>query len=106
MKKTNEYRYGRKKEAQVARSLRGSGFKCTISPGSKGPSDIQCTKGRRKWKVQVKASRGSKAPKMTKEEQRRLRIQAVKTNSLPVVAEVIRGKILYTSLRSGRRVKP
>ena len=106
MPKKSQYRYGRRKEQLVARSLRSRGYKCQISPGSKGSSDIHCVKGRRKWKVQVKATRGSRPPRINPEGRRRLKIQATKTKSIPVIAEVIRKKITFRSLRSGRKLKP
>jgi len=102
----SQYGYGREKEKKVARSLRGSGLSCNISPGSRGPSDIQAEGNGKKWKVQVKSTRTTGSSSISSEELRRLKIQASRTKSTPVVAEVNRGKITFKSARNGRKLRP
>jgi len=106
MVRSRNYKYGRGKEKQVAKRLRVKGYGTKISPASRGPSDIKAEKGSRKWCVQVKSTRGSGTPQMSKEEVRRLKIQASLTKCTAVVAEVNRGTIIFKSVKTGRELKP
>lgn len=106
MSKKNNYKYGRIKEKQVAKLLRSKSCKVNTSPASRGPSDLEAICGSRRWKIQVKSTRGSSPPRMSSEEIRQLKIQASKTKSTPVIAEVVRGNVTFKSLRSGRKLKP
>ena len=102
----NNYKYGRKKEKLVEKRLKNKGYKTQLSPGSRSPCDVKARKGSKKWLIQVKSSRSSTPNSMSKEEKRRLRIKASKSNALPVLAQVKRGKIQFKSLKSGRKLKP
>jgi len=106
MVRRRNYKYGRQKEKLVAKKLQSKGFKTNLSPASKGPSDIGAEKGNRKWCVQVKATRGSGTPRMSKEEIRRLKIQASHKKCVPVIAEVSRNNIIFKSVRTGRKLRP
>lgn len=98
---------GREAEEKVARSLRGGGASVDLSPGSRGSFDALAEfPGGTKWKIQVKSSEsGTPAPPSPKD-LGRLKQSATKTNSTPVVAEVMPDGIEYYSARSGRRLRP
>jgi len=105
MAKSN-YRYGRRKENQVAKSLRRKNYEVVVSRASRGASDVVAEKGAKRWAIQVKASRKRRAPKPSSNELRRLKIQARKTKATPVLAQVTRGRVRYHSARTNRRLKP
>lgn len=100
----SQYRYGIKKERQVARGLRRRGYKTLLSRASKGASDIRAQKGSKKWVIQVKSSRKEATSTISPNERRRLKIQARKVNATPVLAQVNRGKVRYYSIRLRRRL--
>lgn len=102
----SQYRYGRRKEKQVARQLRKNGYKVKIHKASRGASDIEAQKGSKKWVVQVKATRRKGTTRISPSGRRRLKIQARKKGATPVHAEVIRGKIRYRSARINRKLRP
>ena len=102
----SEYHYGRRKELEVAKHLRRRGYKVKVHKGSKGASDIEAVKGSKKWVVQVKATTKKRSTRISPNERRRLKIQARKRAAVPVHAEVIRGKIVYKSVRTGRKLRP
>ncbi len=103
----NQYKYGRKKEETVAKSLRGKGAKVEISPGSKGAADLVAKfPSGTKWKVQVKASRSVSAQSPTSKDLGRLKSSATKSKATPVVAKVTPKGIEYESARSGRKLSP
>jgi Holliday junction resolvase len=101
----SHFEYGHRKEREVAARLRTEGYSTRLSPGSRGPSDIVATKGRKKWAIQVKASRASNPSTISSEGKRRLKIQAQKISATPVLARVNRGKVRYYSVRTGQRLK-
>jgi len=102
----SQYRYGRRKERQVAKQLRKRGYSVIIQKGSRGASDIKAQKGSKKWVIQVKATRKKGKARISPNERRRLKIQARKIGATPVHAEVVRGKIQYRSVRINRKLKP
>ena len=103
---SSEYAYGRGKEKRVASQLRKKGYKVNISKGSKGAADIVAKRRSKKWVIQVKSSRKAGGAKMSPNERRRLKIKARKKNATPVLAEVIRNKIRYQSIRIKKKLKP
>jgi len=103
----SHYKYGIKKEKQIARQLRRKGYKVTLSKSSRGPSDIKAQKGSKKWVIQVKASRKKvNGNRISSDELRRLKIQARKARATPVLAQVTRGAVQYCSARINRKLKP
>ena len=102
----SKYHYGRRKELQVAKQLHRRGYKVKVHKGSRGASDVEAIKGSKKWVVQVKATRKKRPTRISPNERRRLKIQARKRAATPVHAEVIRGKIQYKSVRTGRKLRP
>jgi len=103
----NQYGYGRRKENQVARSLRGKGASVKVSPGSRGAADLRVSfSPTRKWNVQVKSSRGSSPASPSSREMGRLKISASRRGATPVVAKVTSKGTTYTSARSGRKLRP
>jgi Holliday junction resolvase len=101
----SQYKYGRRKEKQVAKSLRKKGYTVTTSKGSRGASDLVAKKGSKKWAVQVKATRKKGKTQISPSGRRRLKIQARKTGATPVHASVSRGKIQYKSVRTKQKLK-
>jgi len=103
----NQYGYGRRKENQVAKSLRGKGASVKVSPGSRGAADLRVSfSPTRKWNVQVKSSRGNSPASPSSREMGRLKIGASRSGATPVVAKVTPKGTNYTSARSGRKLRP
>jgi len=105
-KSKSQYRYGRRKENDVAKQLRRKGYDVKMRDASRGASDIEARKGSKKWVVQVRATRRKGATRISPSGRRRLKIQARKMGATPVHAEVIRGKIRYRSVRTKRKLRP
>ena len=104
---TNQYRYGRNKEEKIARSLRGRGAKVSLSPGSKGPSDLQAKfPSGTKWNVQVKSTRSGKPSQPNSRDLGRLKQSSTKSGATAVIADVTSGGIEFKSARTGRSLKP
>ena len=103
----NQYGYGRKKEHQVADSLRKKGASVKVSPGSRGAADLKVTfSPARKWNIQVKSSRGPSPASPSRRDLGRLKQGATKTGAIPVVAKVTPKGTTYKSARNGRTLKP
>lgn len=102
----SEYRYGRRKEKQVAKQLRKKGYKVKAKKGSRGASDLEARKGSKKWVIQVKATKKEGTTRISPSGRRRLKIQARKKGATPVHAEASRGKIRYKSVKTKRKLKP
>jgi Holliday junction resolvase len=99
----NQLKYGRSKEKTIATKLKQKGCSTTLSPASRSPSDIK-VRGRKRWNIQVKATRKNQPPHLSPEERRRLKIQARKENAVPVIAQVKRGKVTFRSVRTGKKL--
>ncbi len=103
----NQYGFGRSKEQQVARSLRGKGATVKLSPGSRGAADLTAKfPSGRTWKVQVKATRGSFAASPSRRDLGRLKQGASRSGATPVVTKVTPKGMSHTSARSGKKLKP
>ncbi len=103
----SQYEYGRDKELKIARSLRARGASVKVSKGSKGAADLKATFSTgRKWNVQVKSSRKGTPASPSTSDLRRLKQSATKSGATPVVAKVSRGRVSFSSARSGRRLTP
>lgn len=103
----DQYNYGRGKEKEVAKSLRGKGAKVELSEGSKGAADLVAKfPSGTKWEVQVKATRSGSAASPSAKEQGRLKQVATRSSATPVVAKVSPKGIEYESARSGRKLTP
>lgn len=101
----DQYKYGREKEIKLARSLRAKGASVKVSKGSKGAADLKATFSTgRKWNIQVKATRKGTAASPSARDLGRLKQSATKSKATPVVAKVSRGKVSYSSARSGKKV--
>ena len=104
---TDQYKYGRDKEQKVARSLRGRGAKVKVSPGSKGPADLDVTFSTgTKWKVQVKSTRKGTPNQPSSKETGRLKQSSTKSKATPVIANVTPKGVEFKSARSDRTLKP
>lgn len=103
----DQYKYGRGKEAKVARSLRAKGAKVEVSKGSKGSADLiaKFPTGTT-WKVQVKSTRSGTAASPSAKDSGRLKQSATKSRATPVVAKVSPKGIEYKSARSGHKLNP
>jgi len=103
----DQYKYGREKELKIARSLRAKGASVKVSKGSKGAADLKATFSTgRKWNIQVKSTRQGTPASPSTRDLGRLKQSATKSGATPVVAKVSRGKVTYSSARSGRKVSP
>lgn len=103
----NQYKYGKKKEEKVARSLRGRGAKVEVSPGSKGSADLIAKfPSGTKWNVQVKSSRSGSPKGPSRKDSGRLKSSATKSRATLVVAKVTPKGIEYESARSSRKLTP
>ena len=103
----DQYKYGRDKEQKIARSLRARGASVKVSKGSKGASDLKATFSTgRKWNIQVKSTRKGTPASPSARDLRRLKQSATKSGATPVVAKVSRGRVSFSSARSGRKLTP
>ena len=101
----DQYNYGREKELKLARSLRAKGASVRVSKGSRGASDLKASfPSGTKWNIQVKATRKGTAASPSVKEIGRLKQSASRSGATPVVAKVSRGKVSYSSARSGRKI--
>jgi Holliday junction resolvase len=105
-KKKSQYSYGRKGEKKIARKLRKKGYEVEVSSGSRGATDIRARKGSRKYNIQVKRTRKGQSSSVSANDVRRLKISASRQKAIPVVADIIRGKITFRSARSKRKISP
>ena len=103
----DQYKYGRDKEQKIARSLRARGASVKVSKGSKGASDLKATFSTgRKWNIQVKSTRKGTPASPSTRDLGRLKQSATKSGATPVVAKVSRGRVSFSSARSGRKLTP
>ncbi len=103
----DQYKYGRDKEQKIARSLRARGASVKVSKGSKGASDLKATFSTgRKWNIQVKSTRKGTPASPSRRDLGRLKQSATKSGATPVVAKVSRGRVSFSSARSGRKLTP
>ena len=103
----DQYKYGRDKEQKIARSLRARGVSVKVSKGSKGASDLKATFSTgRKWNIQVKSTRKGTPASPSTRDLGRLKQSATKSGATPVVAKVSRGRVSFSSARSGRKLTP
>ena len=102
-----DYEYGRSQEEKIARSLRGRGARVEVSPGSEGAADLKAEfPSGTKWWIQVKSARGRKPASPSPKDLGRLKQSATKSRATPVIAEVTRGRMKFSSARSGRTLTP
>ncbi|MFH1792699.1 MAG: hypothetical protein ABH819_03645 [Patescibacteria group bacterium] len=98
---------GLKAEDKVAASLRRAGGHVEQSPGSKGSADIVSTwDSGKKWFTQVKSSNTKTPADLSSREKANLVRRADNNNGVPVLAQVSKSKISYSSVKSGRALKP
>jgi hypothetical protein len=98
---------GQKAEQRVASSLRRAGAKVNLSPGSKGSADMKAVwPSGKKWLPQVKYLSTGKPAGLSQHEKTNLVNRSKRTNATPVLAQVTPENIKYTSVRSGRKLKP
>ena len=95
-------------EKLVAKKLRQLGAsKVVISPGSRGPADIEAQfPSGKKWSLQIKSTcrPSNKVKNLTSSEKIRLRKHANRKKSTPIVGKVKNGNIDLSYLNSGRKV--
>ena len=106
MVKSN-YRYGRKKETEIARSLRGKGASVKVSKGSRGAADlrVEFSTGT-KWDIQVKSSRRGTPSSPSTKDSGRLKQVATKREATAVIAKVTPKGTEFSSARTGRKLTP
>jgi len=103
----NHYRYGRKAEEKVARQLRGHGASVSLSPASRGPTDLVASfPAGTEWGVQVKSTRHGLPASPSPRELANLRRSATRAGRTAVLADVTPDGTEYRSARTGRRLNP
>jgi Holliday junction resolvase len=101
------YKYGKRKEQKIARSLRGGGGSVKRSPASRGPYDLAVVfRTGTRWNIQVKSSRYGEPASPSRRDLGRLKQSSTRSRATPVVAKVSPHGIEYRSARSGRRLTP
>ena len=104
---TKNYKYGRKKEEQIAASLKRKGAKVEVSPGSRGAADVKAKfPTGTQWNIQVKSTRKGEAASPSKKDAGRLKQGATKSNATAVIAKVSPKGVEFTSARTGRTLTP
>jgi len=79
----------------------------SLSPGSKGPSDLIATfPTGTEWGVQVKSSTNGTPASLSSKELGRLKSSATRSGRTPVIANVTPQGVEYRSARTGRRINP
>lgn len=99
------FQYGAQKEKLVAQRLQSKGYSTSLSNGSRGPSDIKA-RGPKRWDIQVKASCKNEKTPLSLYERRRIKIQASKDNAIPVHAQVCGDRVVFRSVRTGKKLHP
>ena len=103
----NHYKYGIRKEREVAQLLRCRGASVMRSPASKGSSDLTATFATRtKWCVQVKSCRKGVPASPSRKDLGRLKQSSTKKGATAVVAKVSPRGVEFTSARTGQLLKP
>lgn len=103
----NRTKIGRQGEHRAARHLRGKGFQVKLSPGSRGPADLNASKPRKKWFVQVKTSQGAEPAWPSPKDAARLERTAARAGGTAVVAQIAgQGEPTYRSVKTRRKLKP
>lgn len=98
---------GKKAEDRVASSLRRAGASVQQSQRSQGSADVIANwDSGKEWMTQVKYSGVGKPAGLSSREERNLASRADKNNATPVLAQVTPDKIEYTSVKTGRKLKP
>lgn len=98
---------GQKAEERVANSLRRAGASAERSAGSRGSADVVGSwNSGKKWMVQVKYSGKNQPAALSPQERKNLLSRAERNDATPIQAQVTPNKIEYTSVRSGRKLKP
>jgi len=99
------FKYGVRKERIVAGRLQKKGYAASLSKASRGASDIKA-RGPKRWNIQVKASIANNRKNLSSSERRRIKIQARKENVVPVYAQVCGHRVIFRSVRTGKKLYP
>lgn len=96
----SEYKYGRRKEFQVAEFLERRSYDWKIAKGSRGSIDIIAKKGRRNWAVQVKATRRDRIyyTRLTADEEKKLTRGAKRIKATPILALVTKNYVWFVTV--------
>lgn len=97
---------GLKAENRVASSLRRTGAKVELSPGSRGSADIVANWPGKEWMVQVKSSNTGQPADLSFRERQNIVSRAKNNNATAVLAQVTSKKIEYSSVATKRKLKP
>lgn len=98
---------GQKAEQRVANSLARTGANVKQSAGSRGSADVVANwPSGKEWLVQVKSSAVGKPAGLSAREQKNLTSRADRNDATPVLAQVTPDKIVYTSTKTGKKLKP
>ena len=101
-----EYLYGPRKELQVGEFLERREFSWDRSGGSRGSIDLIAEKGRKKFAIQVKATRKdyTSYTRLTIDEEKKLVKAAEQIKAKPVLALVSRNYLWLVSVPDDDRV--
>ncbi len=99
-----QYRYGRRKEFQIAEFLERRGWDWKIARGSRGPIDLLIRRGRQQIAIQVKATRAESisSSRLGPAEEQRFRRAAARRGARPVVALAVRNEVWFEGVPDGR----
>lgn len=95
-----QYKYGRRKELEVGEFLERRDYSWERSQGSKGPIDLIAKKGRRKWGIQVKATRKGyiEYTRLTIDEENKLIEEANYLGVEPILALITRNYVWFITV--------
>lgn len=107
------YRYGRRKELQVADLLTRNGWDCAVAKGSRGAVDVVAVRGQARAAIQVKATRADSisTSRLAPREQTRLIRAAANLGARPVLALTAGNRVWFDTVPEGptlatRKLKP
>lgn len=103
----SNYKMGIRAENKVKAQFERNGYDVTQSAGSRGASDLQCSKGNRNYYVQVKtATKSSNTPYISHSEIGRLKSTSTRNGATAVIAMVSHnGNSSITYAKTGNDVR-
>jgi len=102
----SDYKYGRRKEYQIAEFLERRGFSWVCAPGSRGVVDVLAKRGHQSLAIQVKATRGLSISytRLTLDEEAKLLDYAEDSRALPTLALVTRNYVWFLTVPDGQEL--
>ena len=96
----SEYKYGSRKDFQFCEFLERRSYKWRIAKGSRSPIDVIAKKGRRKWGIQVKATRKNyiSYTRLTIDEENKLIRIAKRKKATSILALVTKNYVWFVTV--------